>query len=259
MGIISNYFMPSLPVTEEKIVALEKQYRTTVLEPAGLAPLFAPFDSKVTISSRAGVSKPDRKIFETALARLHSTARLDECLFVTEEKTHLEKAREYGMLPIGFESSVPGIQSFSNWNDAPMILAESVAPGNMSNLTLSAAPALAHHELSEFKPTKIVGRFLHGRANQLFQLNDPRLGVLDGVYVERPADVAVELNLNGSVGEVQVTKPDSEDVADAINFVHTLIQSGQVAMHGESKGATHVVEKDGDGRRRLFRKRFSSR
>jgi hypothetical protein len=248
------------PATEEEILALETQYRKTVLEPAGLDGLFEPFDSKVTISSRAGVAKPERGIFETALARLHTTATLEECLFVTEEKSHLEKAREYGMVPIGFGDNMPGIQAFSNWNDAPLVLADVIAPENVNNLAISVVPALAsHYGLCDFTTTKIVGRVLHGRANQLFQLHDSRLGSLDGVYAERPTDVTVELAPNGSLGNVQVGKPDSEEVEDAANFVHSLIQSGRIALHGDVRGATHVVQKDSNGRERLIRKRYSAR
>lgn len=258
MGIVSNYLMPSPPVTEETILALELQYRTTVLEPNGLAELFKPFDSKVTISSRAGVSKPARAIFETALARLGSTATLAECLFVTEEDNHLEEAKEYGMLPVKFGTALAGVQSFSNWNDAPLLLATLVAPDNADNLARAAGATLnSEHGLHEFTPTDISGRILHGRAKQLLQLNDPRLGALDGVYVERPTDVTVELAPNGSVGSVQASKASPEEIADAVNTVHTLIQGERIARPGHAKGTTHAVVTDANGRQRLVRTRYS--
>lgn len=257
MAIVSNFTMPSAPVTEEKILTLEKEYRSIALEPAGLAGFFEPFDRKVTISSRAGVSKPAQAIFNAALARLHTTATLKECLFVTEEEGHLKKAKEYGMLPVGFGSGMQGIQTFSNWDDAPLLLANLVAPDNLENLALAVVPRLdSQYGISAFKPTKVLGHIVHGTAKQLMQLNDPRLGTFDGIYVERPTMVTVELSPTGGLGKVQAEQPDPEEVADAITFVQSLIKGDRIALDGETRGTTHAVQKDSSGRVRLVRKRY---
>jgi hypothetical protein len=258
LAIVSDYLMPSQPVTEHKIVALEKQYLTTVLEPTGLAPFFSPFDSRVTISSRVGVLKPDRKIFETALARLPSPATFGACLFITENKSHLAKVRDYGIVPVGFGASVPGIETFSNWNDAPALLATLVAPDDMSNLAISAVPELANQKLVDFQPTSIVKGTLHGRANQLVQLVDPRLGSLKGIYVKRPTEIAVDFSPHGTMNTVHVAQPDKEEIADMANYVHSLNQSGQIDTGSGSKGATHFIKTDSKGRRVLDRSHYSS-
>ncbi len=259
LGVVSNYIMPSQPVSETKIVALETQFRKTVLEPSGLANFFDPFETKVTISSRVGNLMPHRGLFENALVRLNSSAALDACLFMTAEASHLAEYKGYGMVPIRFGSAVPGIRCFSNWYEAPLLLANVLAPDNMQNIAIAIAPALAsHHGLKEFASTSIQGKLIHGRANQLFQLNDPRLGALDGIYVERPTEVTVEITSQGSLRKVQTVKPSPDEMSDAVNFVHTLIQGGRIANKGESRGTTHAVQSDASGREVLIRQRYAA-
>ena len=123
LGIISDYLMPDSPPTEEKILALEEQYRDQVLGPSGLSEFFQPFDSRVTISPRAGVFKPDRHVFAAALTRSETGAKLSECLFVTENLSHLQKCKEYGITPVRFGPAVNGIAAFQDWTDAPVLIA----------------------------------------------------------------------------------------------------------------------------------------
>jgi FMN phosphatase YigB (HAD superfamily) len=261
MGIISDYHMPSPPGTEEKIAALEEQYRSQVLGPSKLAGFFEPFESRVTISSRAGAPKPDRKIFEIAVARIGTGASLSECLFVTENTTHLEKCKEYGMTPIRFGSAVNGMAGFEDWSDAPAAIAGLVAPGHAGNQRAAAAAALAaRHGLLGFDMIATDGRSIYGRANQLFELNDPRLGPLDGVFVERPSDVRVDLASDGRITNVVTAAPEPDEVADAVDFVSSLIKSGRVAIPGQKPsafGVTHMVETDSEGRMRLVRRGYS--
>ena len=46
LSIISDYLMPDPPRTEEKILALEKQYRDQVLGPSGLSGFFQPYEAR---------------------------------------------------------------------------------------------------------------------------------------------------------------------------------------------------------------------
>jgi len=262
MGIVSDYHAP-IPPTEEKVAALEEQYQNQVLGPSGLAGFFKPFESRVTISSRAGVRKPERRIFEVAIERTGSRASLSECSFVTENTTHLEKCKEHGITPVRFGPAVSGMAGFENWADAPAVIAGLVSPGHAGNLSAAAAAALAtRHGLVGFTATATVGRSIHGRANQLVQLKDPRLGSLNGIYVERPSEVTVDFGPDGRVAEVVATVPNPDEVADAVNFVSSLIKSGRLAVPGQpapSFGVTHVVESDSEGRPRLVRQRYSGR
>src|SRR5262249_28344519 len=146
------------------------------------------------------------------------------------------------------------------WADAPVVIANLVAPGNAGNETAAIAPALLHRfGLVNFNPSHRDQKAIHGRTSQLVQLNDPRLGPLNGVYVERPAEATVDLGSDGRVTGVAVDAADSEEVADAVNFVSTLVKSGKVAVPGDTAkkiGVTHVVERDSAGRLRLHRRGF---
>ena len=123
MGIISDYHMPTPPITEEKVGVLESQYRDEVLGPSGLAAFFEPFESRVTISSRAGTRKPARKIFDVAVSRMGTGASLNECLFVTEDLDHLQKCKEHGIVPIRFGPDGSGMAGFEDWADAAGVIA----------------------------------------------------------------------------------------------------------------------------------------
>src|SRR4051812_20600957 len=81
LGVVSDYFPPAPPPTEAKIAALEQRYRDEILGPSGLAQFFQPFTQRVTLSTRAGVTKPARKVFVTALTRSATGATLAQCLF----------------------------------------------------------------------------------------------------------------------------------------------------------------------------------
>lgn len=260
-GIISDFFMPAPPPTEEKILALEEQYRNQILQPTQLSGFFQPFETHVTISSRAGVFKPERKIFETALARSGTGLEFSECLFVTENKNHLDKCVEFGITPVRFGPDTDGMAAFQEWVDAPTVIAGIVAPGHTENQAAAVAPALASRfGLVGFKPTRIGTMSLSGLSSQLLQLNDPRLGPLDGVYVERPTEVTVELGPDGRVVGVSDSTADPDELADSVNFVSSLLKSGKVAIPGQQAppfGVTHIVECDDAGRRRLVRRGYA--
>ena len=74
-------------------------------------------------------------------------------------------------------------------------------------------------------------------------LPDPSPGAKDPIYVSFPAP------------------PDDEALAEAASYVATLEANRQIARSpGEAEpGATHALERDAKGHRRLVRKRFSAR
>ena len=71
LGLVSDFDMPAPPATPAKIAAIFDRY-LAVLDQTGLRSFFEPVQRRVTLSTHAGVFKPDRKIFETALRRLAS-------------------------------------------------------------------------------------------------------------------------------------------------------------------------------------------
>ena len=260
LGLVSDFVAADPPVTEAKIATREQKYQK-ILEEAGLAEFFEPFSSHVTLSTRAGVNKPDRHIFELAAKRSGTGAMLSECLFVTENTDHLGKCKEYGMLPVRFGTG-PGITpAFSDWADAPALFAGLVNPGHAGNQAAAIAATLAaRYSLIDFRPSELVGGHkVKGQAKHLVKLNDPSLGDLNGVYVELPSDVTVSLGADGRVSDVAVTPPGAGEVADAINYVSSLVKSKKIATPEQpAVGATHAVEKDAAGRRRLVRRGYNA-
>ena len=135
-----------------------------------------------------------------------------------------------------------------------------VAPSNPENQAAVTAATLAKRDLFGFTPTRSSGRTICGRATQLVQLDDTGLGPLNGVYIEQPTDVTVEMASDGRIAEVAACPPEPEEVADALNFVRSLAKSGKIEAPGieGSQGTTHRVERDSAGRKRLVRLRYSA-
>ncbi|MFN7923168.1 MAG: hypothetical protein U0Q16_23910 [Bryobacteraceae bacterium] len=89
-----------------------------VLESAGLRSLFEPVNKRVTLSNHAGVLKPGKKIFTKALARLGAAATpLTDCLFVTENADHIDKARN----KLHMQTLQFGVD-FTDWSQFPALI-----------------------------------------------------------------------------------------------------------------------------------------
>src|SRR5262249_18458831 len=90
--LVSDFTMPTKPVTNAKVTALFEEY-LAILDQTGLRPFFEPANERVTLSTHAGVLKPNRKIFEKALQRLGAELPLEDCLLITEDVNHIHEAR----------------------------------------------------------------------------------------------------------------------------------------------------------------------
>ncbi len=160
-----------------------------------------------------GVSKPDRRIFELAIKRSGFGASLGECTFTTENTEHLAKCKGFGMIAIRFGSG-PGITpAFSHWADAPGLFAGLLSPADAHNqVVVIAAELSARHNLVGFVLSAPgQGREYRGQAKQLVELKDPKLGDLNGVYVELPTEVTVSVGKDRRVANVAATAPSSSD------------------------------------------------
>ena len=260
-GLVSDFDMPAPPATPQKIQAIFKRY-LSVLDTTGLRPFFEPVQRRVTISAHAGVLKPHRKIFVTALARLKSKASLDECLFITENADHVRAARtELHMHALQFRSSTTTTFDFDDWLQAPAMVAHLVDPAGGAN----AEAALRQHL-----------RVAHGFDLQALDRTDETRkttkvhGTLWKPVGESAgkelADVRAPFTLDGDVtrgpsGEVQAVRfaePAPDEVTEAASFLRSLARHGQVEGSSPQPGqaATHDIETDDQGRRKLVRKRF---
>jgi len=116
--LVSDFTMPSPGHTVSQIFA---EY-LAILDTTTLRPFFEPVKKRVTLSTHAGVMKPDRKVFQKALDRLGSQAALKNCLFITENSDHVKVVRsKLHMQALQFG------KDFNDWSQASAIIAHIIA------------------------------------------------------------------------------------------------------------------------------------
>jgi hypothetical protein len=259
-GLVSDFDLPVPPATPAKIAAIFRRY-LAVLDATGLRPFFEPVQRRVTLSTHAGVFKPNRKIFETALGRLRSKASLKECLFITENPDHIRVARTtLRMSALQFRSSASTRFDFDDWLQAPTMVAHLMNAAGGPN----GEAALRHH-LSHshgFDLQTIEGQ-KHGTTMAVRGTLWKPVGTSAGhelADVEAPFSVEGEVTRGpaGQIRTVRLTQPASADVKEAASLVRSLARHGQIRGVGSRRAgeATHDIETDDQGRRKLVRKRF---
>jgi hypothetical protein len=80
------------------------------------------------------------------------------------------------------------------------------------------------------------------------------------IYALVPVSFSVALDAGGRVKSVEGDSPSPAGVVDAARYIKTLRENGQLAAAGEgasTRGVTHQIERDAQGRHVLRRKRFS--
>jgi beta-phosphoglucomutase-like phosphatase (HAD superfamily) len=259
--LVSDFTMAAPPATVAKITALFKQY-LAILDRTGLRRFFEPVNKRVTLSTHAGAQKPDRRIFEKALERLGADVSLEECLFITEEPTHIEKAREtLKMATLQFRSAGSGQFDFDDWADAPALIANLVAPHQAVN-TLAVIKAHLKAkgiDMLTAEPEDPSGRMRF--SGQVWSpISVPGFEDLKDIHVAIPVEGEVTRGHKGEVRSVMPAQPSAEQVAEATSFVRSLATQGQIAGRTGKPAAraTHQIETDKKGIRHLVRKRFTA-
>jgi hypothetical protein len=259
-GLVSDFDLAAPPATPAKITAIFNRY-LAVLDGTGLRPIFEPVQRRVTLSTHAGVPKPNRKIFETALARLRSKALLRECLFITENQEHIRVARTaLRMSALQFRSSASSTFDFDDWLQAPAMVAHLIDAAGGFN----AEAALQHHlSHSHGFDLRAVEGPEHGGTTTVRGTLWKPVGKSAGVEL---ADVHAPFSVEGEVtrgpaGQIRVVRlaePASTDVMEAALLVRSLARHGQIRGSGaqRAEAATHDIETDDRGFRKLVRKRF---
>lgn len=120
MVLVSD-FHAAVPDTSATVQARFREY-LALLEGFGLRRFFEPVERRVTISTQAGVTKPDQRIYQLALDRLGTGAKLAECLSITEDAGHVAACRALGMQAIRFGAD------FTDWAQAPALVRSLIDP-----------------------------------------------------------------------------------------------------------------------------------
>ena len=253
--LVSDVAMPAPPVTPAKVRAAFDDY-LRVLDDSGLRPLFEPVQRRVTLSVQAGATKPARAVFETALRRLRVRAALDECLFITENGAHAEAVRQWGMAALWFRAAGESAFDFDDWSQAPALIAQRVAPDRDANAHAAIRAHLAARgvEVATIAPAGADGaRAVSGR---VWQTLPGAQG--EPLHVPVPVSASVHAGPDGALRS-RVATPTPEAIAEAANFAHSLAAHGQIAEGEAVDGdATHAIDVDAQGRRKLVRRRFKA-
>jgi FMN phosphatase YigB (HAD superfamily) len=256
MCLASDYTMPE-PRTPAAIDALFREY-LGIVKALGLLTYFEPVEQRVTLSTQAGVLKPERAFFETALRRAGMPVTpFANCLFVTEFTPHIEACREMGLATLQF-----GVD-FTDWTEAPALIAQYVDPANKRNLEMALRPAAASFDIDLRTVDTVSGRTLRGTAKQLVPLRAADLGFLQGVHVPLSVGVEMRLDADGRIRDVRTDAPDPGDLDEASDFARSLLSNRQVAGIAAAPSVpgmlpTHDIQTDPSGRRLLVRRRFTA-
>jgi FMN phosphatase YigB (HAD superfamily) len=115
LALVSDYTMPAA-ADSETIAQLEREY-IEVVRAFGLLAFFEPTERRITLSTRAGVTKPDPAIFRLALTRLGLEPSFPKTMFVTENPAHAQAARMLGITAWQFGAD------FNDWSQVPALVA----------------------------------------------------------------------------------------------------------------------------------------
>lgn len=99
LALISDFNMPDRP---EQIPAIQQQYYD-ILDTLGIRSFFEPVADRVTLSTEVGVFKPDERIFRAVIKKIDEDLSLQNVVFITENRSHVEAARDLGMTAIHFK------------------------------------------------------------------------------------------------------------------------------------------------------------
>ena len=259
--LVSDFDMVAPPITPAKVKPVFEEY-IAILDGTGLREFFEPVEQRVTLSTHVGVRKPDRAVFEKALDRLQSNASLPECLLITENAEHIRAVRQtLGMATLQFKSQGAAEFDFDDWSKAPALIAHLVDPDQPDNLQGAVQAHLAAHGI-EGVHAQAVGRSGKVRVTgQVWhKISVPEHPELNDVHVAVPVQGELTLGKKGELAGTLPTQPDKEQMDEAGSFVRSLATHGQIggATRGPARGATHAIETDDQGRRKLVRKRFSA-
>jgi hypothetical protein len=248
-ALVSDTEMPAPPPTPAKIKLIFDRYVAT-LDTVQLRSFFEPVSKHVTLSAHAGVLKPDGKVFRLALKRLGVTAKLGDCVFVTENADHIRHCREQlGMQALQFG------KDFTDWSEGPLLLSTMVAPGAV-NISAALQPWAVARGLENVSLVEETPGVTYAQAQMWVPISGADLEEAQGAHVPLPVRIDLPADSHGRITP-RIGGPSPEDVKEAASYVKGLVARGEI---GKDTGplATHTIETDKVGRRLLKRRGFKT-
>lgn len=236
LALVSDFHPPD-PPTPGGVRARFTEY-LRLLDGFGLRRFFQPVGRHVTLSTHAGVTKPDRRVYELALQRLGAGATLGECLSITEDAGHVVACKALGMQALRFGGD------FTDWSEAPLLVRQMIDPTSAHNTALALGVWLEAH---------------HGRKVARVDAEPSAARATARLRQPGPASASFAFDDAGHVTSADFGPAEDADEVEA--FHRSLAEHGQLAPPGEGPlppGATHRVEEDEGGNPVIRRSRFSA-
>jgi len=244
--LVSDFTMADPPAGPAQVRARFREY-LDLLDGFGLRGYFRPAERRITLSTHAGVRKPDPRVYRTALSRLGSPATLQECLVVTEDGAHLAACSALGMTTLGFGPD------FTDWLDAPLLVRRLVAPASSTDTYQALRPWFAARD------ARLVAVIdAEGAARAQVRIRVPVTGP-DGTPGARRTTTTstVVFDPSGRVQALTGSAPADDETAVLLD---SLRAGGQLGVAGAplAPGVTHTEAIDEHGSLVPRRRRFSA-
>jgi hypothetical protein len=233
---------------------------SAMVEQLGLTELFDAPAQQVYFTKPTSPQVPPRSCFEDALRNAGEPVALDTTLFITGQADWTSVCQSYGMHVLLFSPISEAMSDFSNWIDAPLVIARRYFPEHHANLEIALKTYLAtKHDMALVSLTSPAGSGpINCTAKAWWPLEDNKLSELRGVCVQLPVQLSMDLGERGSV-QTTVTPPEPDVLTEVTQYVTSMYARGEIQMESAAPtpGQTHVLEIDASGRRRLVRERFA--
>jgi hypothetical protein len=159
----------------------------------------------------------------------------------------------------GHQVPSPAGTDFTDWAEAPLLIAHSGFPGNQENLKSAVRGFLEASRNLVVSSVEGAGNQFEAAAAARVPLPANSPAHLTGVLVEVPVRVNIQLDERGKPVRVDGADPNPADIAEVAMTVESLVSHGQIAGVGEAPmGPTHQIDINSKGERVLKRKRYTA-
>ena len=256
---MSDFDLPTPPPTPAKIKAIFDRY-LAVLDRTGLRALFEPVERRVTLGAHAGVGNrtggSSRRPWRACARRPRSRSA---CSSPRTSTTSGPRAPTLHMSALQFRSPGSATFDFDDWLQAPAMVAHLMGALGGPNAEAALRQHLRHSHGFDVQAVEGAGRGPTTTVRgTLWKAVGPAAGAeLADVHAPFPVEGQVTLGPRGQIRSVRLAEPPAPDVLEAAAFVRSLARHGQLGgSGGRADAATHDLETDARGRRKLVRKRF---